>query len=211
MAGFAFFECTHPTCRLRFPLDTQSHQGKYCPRCGGKLRQVSLDVGRAWSEPIQAVPTRQILGVLDNIRSAHNVGGIFRTADGAGAAHLYLCGITPTPAEHPELTKTALGAELAVPWSAHENALIAAKKLREEGAFLIAMERTAEAIPIHEFSLQRIADRSIGLIIGHERAGVDPGLLEICDAIVSLPMTGRKASLNVSVAFGAAIYWLAFR
>jgi 23S rRNA (guanosine2251-2'-O)-methyltransferase len=211
MAEYAFFECTHPSCRLRFPLDMQRHKGAFCPRCGGKLKMTHSDVDIPFTEPSHTNPARRFMGVLDNIRSAHNVGGIFRTADGAGVERLYLCGITPTPAGHPELAKTALGAENAVAWSAHENSLIVARALRAEGVFLLALERTAESTPIQEFSLERLEERPIALLIGHERAGVDPGLLEICDGIVDLPMAGSKASLNVTVAFGVAGYWLALQ
>ena len=97
MAFFAFFECTMPSCRLRFPLDKQQFKGKYCPSCGGKLLEVASELEMTPAPARRAVPKWRIYGVLDNIRSAHNVGGIFRTADGAGVVHLYLCGITPTP------------------------------------------------------------------------------------------------------------------
>jgi len=211
MAAYVFFECTTPSCRLRFPLDKQQQMGKYCPRCGGKLRETPAEAEMTSAENHWAVPTRRIFGVLDNIRSAYNVGGIFRTADGAGVAHLYLCGITPTPKAHPELTKTALGAEKVVPWSAHANALIVAESLRKEGVFLLGLERRADTIPLQAFSSARLDGQSVGMIIGHERAGVDPSLLAKCDEVVSLPMVGGKASLNVGVAFGIAVYWMTFQ
>ena len=149
--------------------------------------------------------------MLDNIRSAFNVGGIFRTADGVGVEHLYLCGITPVPGVHPALAKTALGAENTVPWSSHNNALSVAENLREQGVTLLAVERTPESIPIQDCSLSRFDDRKIALILGHERAGVDPGLLALTDAVIALPMVGGKASLNVAVAFGVAAYWLVYK
>jgi tRNA G18 (ribose-2'-O)-methylase SpoU len=151
-----------------------------------------------------------MIGILDNIRSAFNVGGIFRTADGAGVEHLFLCGITPTPSQQPSLAKTALGAEKTVSWSAHPNALTVVEKMRNEGFGLLALERTAGSVPIQDFSLRAMQGRPLGLIVGHERAGIDPGLLEYCDGLIALPMVGRKASLNAAVAFGVAAYWLAF-
>jgi 23S rRNA (guanosine2251-2'-O)-methyltransferase len=163
------------------------------------------------TEPDHTIPGRRICTVLDNIRSSFNVGGIFRTADGVGIEHLYLCGITPTPLAHPDMVKTALGAEAAVPWSFHSNALLVAENLQEEGVILLALERTPQSIPIYDFSMKRFEDRPIALVIGHERAGVDPGLLAKCDAVIALPMVGVKASLNVAVAFGAAAYWLAYK
>ncbi len=208
MAAFAFFECTAPSCRLRFPLDKQAHKGEFCPRCGGKLQEVPVE--RAQSGLPQDIARRRMIGVLDNIRSAHNVGGIFRTADGVGAAHLYLCGITPTPGSHPEIAKTALGAEQTLTWSAHPNALEAAKNLQAEGVFLLALEHTEQAVSIQDFSLSKHDHQAIALVVGHERAGVDPALLNLCDAIITLPMSGQKRSLNVVVAFGVGAYWLAF-
>lgn len=210
MAAYAVFECTNLACQLRFPLDTKNHRGEFCPRCGGKLGQVAGLQKRSPSEPGQVIASRKIRGVLDNIRSLFNVGGIFRTADGVGVEHLYLCGVTPTPAAHPGMAKTALGAERVIPWSSHQNALALIKNLREEGFYLLALERAEGAVPLQDFSLRRLEARSIALIVGHERAGVDPGLLEVCDAIISLPMVGAKASLNVGVAFGVAAYWLAY-
>ena len=210
MAIYGFFECTRSTCRLRFPLDTSSHQGLFCPLCGGVLRAIPASAEADSPSPAPAPPGRRIIGILDNIRSAFNVGGIFRTADGAGVEHLFLCGITPTPSQQPSLVKTALGAEKAVPWSTHPNALTVLEKMRDEGFGILALERTVGSVPIQEFSLGAMEDRPLGLIVGHERAGVDPGLLEYCDGLIALPMVGRKASLNAAVAFGVAAYWLAF-
>ena len=211
MAAYGFYECSSPSCRLRFPLDKGQYKGTFCLRCGGLLREIPSEVERKKVESCPVVAVRQILGILDNIRSAHNVGGIFRTADGVGVTHLYLCGITPTPEDHPEIAKTGLGAEQAVPWSAHPNALAEAERLKEEGVFLIGLERHPDATSIQTISMANLKGRPVGLIVGHERAGVDPGLLAMCDEVISLPMVGRKASLNVSVAFGVAAYWLAFQ
>jgi 23S rRNA (guanosine2251-2'-O)-methyltransferase len=211
LTSYAFFECTTPSCRLRFPLDTQGHRGEFCPICGGHLTPVESEHNQISIGSDQAIPRRRIRVVLDNIRSSFNVGGIFRTADGVGIEHLYLCGITPTPLAHPDMVKTALGAEAAVPWSFHSNALLVAENLQEEGVILLALERTPQSIPIYDFSMKRFEDRPIALVIGHERAGVDPGLLAKCDAVIALPMVGGKASLNVAVAFGVAAYWLAYK
>ncbi len=175
------------------------------------MTPVALELNQISTGPDRAIPRRRIIGVLDNIRSAFNVGGIFRTADGIGVEHLYLCGITPTPEAHPAMAKTALGAEKAVPWSSHANALVVVENLLVQGITLLALERTPQSIPFQDFSLNMSEDRPIALILGHERAGVDPGLLALCDAVIALPMVGSKASLNVAVAFGTAAYWLAFR
>jgi len=210
MATFAFFECTNPSCRLRFPLDTDKYQGEFCPRCGARLMQVAVWEEEAGLGPDRAFSERKVVGVLDNIRSIFNVGGIFRTADGVGVEHLYLCGITPSPKSHPGMAKTSLGAENSVSWSYHEKSLVVVKNLKEEGFLVLGLERTKASIPIQAFSPAQLEGRSLALVIGHERAGIDPGLLALCDEIIALPMGGSKASLNVGVAFGAAAYWLSF-
>jgi tRNA G18 (ribose-2'-O)-methylase SpoU len=160
----------------------------------------------------ELIPQKQHFEViLDNIRSAYNVGAIFRIADGAGIKHLYLCGITPNPKGHPAIGKTALGAEDEVPWSYHPNALDVAHTLREKGYHLLALERRSESILLPNFSTEFLNGQPLGLILGNERAGVDPGLIGLCDTVIALPMVGKKASLNVAVAFGIAAYWLSFR
>jgi tRNA G18 (ribose-2'-O)-methylase SpoU len=154
---------------------------------------------------------QRTMGVLlDNIRSAHNVGAIFRTADAVGVKPIYLCGITPTPLSHEDLQKTALGAELSLTWEYRANAYLLAQELKNKGYRLVALELTPQSTPLYAFNLKSQADRPLVLIIGNERAGVDPGIIEICDDVVALPMLGNKKSLNVAVTFGVAAYHLVF-
>ncbi len=207
---FRFVQCTNPECGLRFPLDPEVHSGVFCPRCGAHLDQNVLTHENSDCPPLELRPIRQLSALLDNIRSVYNVGAIFRTADGVGLKHLFLCGLTPTPAENPSVSKTALGAELVLPWSQHRNALILAVRLREEGYSLIGLECTSKATPIYRFRGEPPDDRPMVLIVGNERAGVDPGLLDLCEVVLALPMMGEKESLNVAVAFGVAAYWLAY-
>lgn len=141
-------------------------------------------------------------GLLDNVRSAWNVGAIFRNADALGVHRLHLCGITPTP-ENSSVAKTALGADRSVAWTASKNALVTAKELYSQGAALVALEQDARAVPISDFVMDDF--RLSILIVGNEITGVDPALLELCDKIVYIPMRGQKRSLNVEVAFGVAI------
>ena len=155
-------------------------------------------------------PVRKWSVILDNLRSAYNVGAIFRTADGAGAAHLYLCGITPNPKENETIEKTALGAVESVSWTSHLDAVKAAKELMNQGTHLVALECTPQAIPIEQFLLNLNEAWEITLILGNERAGVDPGLIKLCETVVSLPMAGEKSSLNVAVTFGVVAYLLSF-
>ena len=206
---FEIRQCTHTACGLRFPMDPDLFRGAYCPRCGSEM----FRVGEPFLTPQDVVvvqPKRKINILLDNIRSAHNVGAIFRTADGVGAKHIYLCGITPNPRENPAVQKTALGAEDALTWSDHLNTVALSKELRSQNHFIIALETTTQSIPIFHLETEALGETPILLIVGNEQAGVDPGLLALCDLILSLPMAGSKASLNVAVAFGVAAYWLAF-
>jgi 23S rRNA (guanosine2251-2'-O)-methyltransferase len=148
----------------------------------------------------------QVEALLDNIRSIYNVGSIFRTSDGAGISHLHLCGMTPTPL-NPRLVKTALGAQEAVPWSYERNGLIAARSLKEAGKRLWALEGGRISVPLSE-AVQDIAGTAIVLVVGNEISGVDPGIMELCDRIIHIPMRGSKTSLNAAVAFGIVAYAL---
>jgi 23S rRNA (guanosine2251-2'-O)-methyltransferase len=129
-----------------------------------------------------------------------------RVADGVGATHLHLCGITPTP-EHPKLAKTALGAEKAVRWTYYGNALVAASALATDGVLLWALENMPGTPSVLGCALPE-RDAGVALIVGNEVTGVDPELLALCERILHLPMHGLKSSLNVAVAFGVAAYWL---
>jgi tRNA G18 (ribose-2'-O)-methylase SpoU len=194
--------CENPTCGLRYPLKKGHPFGVRCPIClGSTLVALTQELN---SEPILIPdqPLLQLEGLLDNIRSAWNVGAIFRTADCFGVKKLYLCGITPTPTDH-NLVKTALGADKTVQWEYSPNALATATKIKNSGAHLWALEQDPKALPIYNDF--QIDEMPIVLIAGNEISGVDPGLLDICERIVYIPMLGQKRSLNVEVAFGAAL------
>jgi 23S rRNA (guanosine2251-2'-O)-methyltransferase len=204
-AAFSFYECLHGDCRLRFPAPESEAQR--CPRCRGPLQPVAqpvtLPAAHGRSTP---APPVQLHLLLDNIRSLHNVGSIFRTADGAGVAHLYLCGITPTP-DNPRLAKTALGAENNVRWSYHANGVETAVSLQQAGHRLWAIEQCPTSTSLFAAS-DLPAERPLTLLLGNEKTGVDPGLLALCEQTHHLPMQGHKRSLNVAVAAGTAVYYL---
>jgi 23S rRNA (guanosine2251-2'-O)-methyltransferase len=207
VTDYAFRACTNPACRLRYPVASDDVRGRDCPRCGAAAEVVAHAAAqreRRASTPPTSAERPQVEVLVDNVRSLYNVGSIFRTADGAGIRCLHLCGITPTP-ENPKLAKTALGAQEAVAWRYWPNALEAAQALRAEGAYLMALERTPAALSLQ--SVQPAAKRL--LIVGNEVAGVDPGLLELADSCIAIPMAGRKHSLNVASAFGIAAYVVA--
>lgn len=200
------------SCGLRYPLSAGHSFGTRCPICMGETRLVlsrKLALEPTPPLPYALDPSRpQKAVLLDNIRSGLNVGSIFRTADGFGFRHLYLCGITPTP-ENEGVTKTSLGAEDAVPWSYHKDAVKLAKGLRKEGWDIIALEDDPRAISIKTTGSNLQSGRNTVLIVGNEVSGVDPGLLDLCDQILYIPMFGEKKSFNVAVAFGIAAYTLA--
>ncbi len=146
---------------------------------------------------------------LDNIRSALNVGSIFRSADGAGVAKIYLGGYTSTPTDRfgrtqEEIKKTSLGASDTVTWESvsDEGAPALLARLKAEGFQIIAVEQDPRAVSIHDFK----APEKICYIFGNEIAGVRPELLDVADTIVHIPMRGKKESLNVGVVAGIAIF-----
>jgi len=142
--------------------------------------------------------------ILDNIRSAYNVGSIFRTAECAYISKLILCGITPYP-PHPKLEKTALGTTNLIPWIYFEKTVEAIKVLKKEGFKVAVLEITKQSIPIQKIKPE---DFPLALVIGNEVTGVDEEVFAEADLIVEIPLYGEKESLNVAVAFGVAIFGL---
>ncbi|MCX6082936.1 MAG: RNA methyltransferase [Chloroflexi bacterium] len=200
--SFEIRVCKNPECGLRYPLVKGHPFGERCPLCLGSTLVVITQ--KLTSEPISEPDTAslQLEVLLDNVRSAWNVGAIFRTSDGFGIQKIYLGGITPTP-KNPSVAKTALGADANIPWVSSPNALNLAQKIKSDGSHLWALEQDPRAIPL--YSTFQIDDMPIVLIVGNEVSGVDPGLLDICERIIYIPMLGKKRSLNVEVAFGVAI------
>lgn len=135
--------------------------------------------------------------ILDDVRSQWNVGAIFRTVDGMGWGRAVLCGITATPPAK-MISKTALGAETYTPWKYYASALIALDDLRCAGFTVVALEQTADAKPFKDIT----APEKMALIVGNEVRGISAEVLAICTDRISIPMVGRKASLNLAVAFG---------
>jgi len=206
---FEIRKCTRPDCGLRLPINTTIHCGDFCPRCGAPLNRVVTPI-QAPQFGVRGRPTRRVRVLLDNIRSAYNTGAIFRTADGVGVEHLYLCGITPNPRDNTAVQKTALGAEVLLPWSAHPDACALGQDLRDAGYKIIALETAPRAVSIFDADSRLVGLGPLLLVVGNEKAGVDPGLLELSDLVLALPMVGSKASLNAAVAFGVAAYRLSF-
>ncbi len=201
---FRMFVCG--ACNLRFPAAVSEMPVAVCPACGGRTKAGEARFSR---HAIPKVPESEIKtavhAVLDNIRSAWNVGAMFRTADAAGVRHIYLCGITPTP-ENPKVRKTSLGSERSVSWSHHPDGVALVKTLQAQGKRIWALEGGAGAHPVRSAP---VVDE-VTWVIGNENAGVDPAVLEVCDRVFYLPMVGDKESLNVVIAFGVAVYLSGF-
>jgi tRNA G18 (ribose-2'-O)-methylase SpoU len=165
------------------------------------LKKVISEEGKVRSKKGEGV----MAVLLDNIRSAWNVGSIMRSADGFGFSHAYLCGITPTP-EVDAVRKTSLGAEEFVTWSHLNNAAQLVNDLKKEGWIILALEEDEKSVALSKGRRVK-GDRTV-LIVGNEVTGVDPELLDLADAILHIPMRGQKRSFNVANAFSIAAYAL---
>lgn len=145
--------------------------------------------------------SRPLCFVLDNLRSAFNVGSIFRLADAVGVDHLYLCGYTPTP-EQEQVKKTSLGSEESVPWSNPKDLATALQNLRARGYTIVALETAEKSLDFYSLPLKT----PTAFVVGNERFGLDYPSLPLCDEVRTLPQVGIKNSVNVAVALGAAAF-----
>ena len=141
--------------------------------------------------------------VLDNVRSALNVGSVFRTSDAFRVEKIVLCGITACP-PNAEIRKTAIGAEQSVDWEYCKDNVEAVTNLKNQGYTIIALEQAKESVMLQHLDLKSY--KKVALILGNEVKGVDDKLMDICDLCVEIPQFGTKHSLNVSVSGGIAIW-----
>jgi 23S rRNA (guanosine2251-2'-O)-methyltransferase len=206
---YAICECSNPACRLRYPASMWDNAYSRCPACHAPVTQPHRfpHQGEEPHAVNREKPTLDLHALLDNVRSVYNVGSIFRSADGAGFDTLYLCGVTPTPA-NPKLAKTALGAHNSMRWQAWPNAVNLARQLQVEGYHLWALEEGERAKPL--LDAPPPPEHTV-LVIGSEVTGIDPDLLRMCERTLAIPMRGVKRSLNVATAFGIAALILASR
>jgi len=149
---------------------------------------------------------KNIYLILDNLRSAHNVGAIFRTADATRVKKIFLCGITPTPSEEKQgnrrVKKASVGADKFVKWSYVKNIKAKIEKLKKQGVSIVALEQTPESINY----CQAKYNFPLALVIGNEIEGVGESVLKLADQKIEIPMYGKKNSLNVATATGIALY-----
>ncbi len=155
---------------------------------------------------LKTMPRVPLFALLENIRSMHNVGSIFRSSDGARLQHLYLCGYTAVPPRK-EIDKTALGATDSVPWTFRRDALETVRLLKKRDIKIVVLEHTSQSVTYTE------ADYTfpLCLVVGNEVDGVSPEVVGEADISIELPMLGLKQSLNVSVAYGVALYHLLYK
>lgn len=165
------------------------------------------ELGRPSLEEYAQIEKLPVTVVLDNVRSAQNVGSFFRTADAFGIEHVALCGISCTPPNR-EIHKTALGAELSVAWTYYPTTLECVEKLRSEGYRILAIEQIENSTMLNKFCAE--PNTKYALVFGNEVEGVDQAIADVVDGAIEIPQVGIKHSLNVSVSAGI-LMWEMFR
>lgn len=174
---------------------TGTINGNVKPLIGTDLKRFLRDYKRAHR------PQRQVAALLQSVEYPVNVGSIFRMADAAGVSELVLSGITPAP-PHPTIDKVGRGKSNNVPWRYEEDAVSAARQLKDDGYHIVAVELTQNAVPYHRFDYP---SRTC-LVVGHEDHGVTKATLRACDAAVFIPMYGKGRSMNVHVALSIVVF-----
>ncbi|MCB0735090.1 MAG: RNA methyltransferase [Flavobacteriales bacterium] len=171
-----------------------------------KLKNIELQ--RLNVDDFRTSPKQPVVVVLDNVRSMLNVGSVFRSCDAFRIEHLFLCGITPTP-PHRDITKSAIGAELAVSWTYDSSTLERILTLKSQGYTCYAVEQTDDTISLDSFDAP--TDNKIAIVLGHEVDGVDQNVIDACNGCLEIPQYGTKHSLNISVCAGIVLWELAGR
>ena len=167
-----------------------------------KLKNSELE--RISVENFKSFEKTPIVVVLDNVRSALNVGSSFRTSDAFRVEKIYLCGITATP-PNKEIRKSALGATESVEWEKVEDTESVIKKLKSDGYHICAIEQTEKSTMLNNFILPK---KSIAVVFGHEVNGVQQSVIDLCNQCIEIPQIGTKHSLNISVSVGIVIWEL---
>lgn len=168
------------------------------------MRKISNEeLGRKSVEEFHSMTKVPVCLVVDNVRSVHNIGAFFRTADAFSIEKIVLCGISATPPSR-DIHKTALGAELSVEWSYTEDSVEAVKLLKAEGYRIISVEQVEGAVMLDEFTPG--SGIKYALVVGNEVKGVRQEVVDISDEAIEIPQSGTKHSLNVSVAAGVVLW-----
>lgn len=195
----------------------------------GKDRKLlNIELGRVSSEKYRELPDSGIVVVLDNVRSAHNVGSVFRTSDSFKVDKVFLCGICPVPPSA-EIHKSGLGAEDSVGWEHCEDTMVAVERLRDEGYTIVSVEQTVNSVKLDRFrpyatqesaegtsqesaaetsNIGLIPSKKYALIFGNEVDGVSQEVVDASDFSLEIPQFGMKHSLNISVSAGVVLWHL---
>jgi 23S rRNA (guanosine2251-2'-O)-methyltransferase len=168
------------------------------------MRKLSMDeLNRLSVEEFRESDKLPVVVVLDNIRSCHNIGSVFRTCDAMGIEKLWLCGITATP-PNKEIHKAALDAEKSVPWEYSPDTISAVKTLKDAGFHAYAVEQVANSISLSDFTPG--LNQKIALVFGNEVKGVDQAVIDVCHGAIEIPQFGTKHSFNISVSAGIVLW-----
>ncbi len=167
---------------------------------------LNIELGRVTAEEYRKLPDSGIEIILDNIRSAHNVGSVFRSADSFKADKVWLCGICATPPSA-EIHKSALGAEFSVEWEYEKDTLSLVKRLKEEGYTVLSVEQTVNSVMLDKFKPE--TGRKYALVFGNEVDGVQQEVVDASDGVLEIPQYGTKHSLNISVSAGIVLWHIA--
>jgi len=168
------------------------------------MKKSMSELGRMSPEEFRNSPKLPLVILLDNVRSQHNIGSVFRTSDAFRVSEVILCGITATP-PNKEIQKTALGATESVAWRYFESSAEAVRHLKQEGFTIVAVEQTHNSLLINK-EKWLFTDEKIVLVLGNEVFGTTDEVLELCDRTIEIPQFGTKHSLNVSVCAGIVIW-----
>lgn len=163
------------------------------------------ELGRKSVEEFRQAEKNGIIAVMDNIRSMHNVGSVFRTADAFLIEAIFLCGYTPQP-PHRDINKTALGATDTVDWIYYPKTIEAVEELKRKGYKVYGIEQTDGSISLEKF--EAATNEKLAVVFGNEVEGVDAEVLKVCDGSIEIPQLGMKHSLNISVAAGIVLWEL---
>ncbi len=166
-----------------------------------KLENKELD--RKTVDDFKTAQKTPLIIVLDDIRSLHNIGSVFRTSDAFLIEKIYLCGITAIP-PNKEIHKTALGATETVAWEYHKDVLVVIEKLKQDNISVFAIEQVENSISLEDFKTEE--NKKYALVFGNEVFGVSQKAIEICDGTIEIPQLGTKHSLNISVSAGIVIW-----
>lgn len=164
---------------------------------------LNIELGRVSPEQYKDLPDSGVCVVLDNIRSAHNVGSVFRSADSFKVDKVWLCGICAVPPS-PEIHKSALGAEFSVDWVYEKDTMDAVRKLKEDGYVVLSVEQTVNSIKLDKFVPE--PSKKYALVLGNEVDGVQQEVVDASDGVLEIPQFGTKHSLNISVTAGIVLW-----